>query len=81
MQIGRQRDAGGLEDAADLAGDGGAGRNALAVLLDGCFLQAVEIAQQIGPFDNQAVVVAQIGQPFCSIKARKEQKTWPADGG
>jgi hypothetical protein len=33
--VGRQRDAGGLEDAADLAGDWGAGGDALAVLLDG----------------------------------------------
>ena len=29
MQIGRQGDAGGLQDAADLAGDGGAGDDAL----------------------------------------------------
>ena len=55
MQIGRQGDAGGLEDAADLAGDGGAGGDALAVLLDGGFLEAVEIAQQVGPFDDEAV--------------------------
>ena len=77
MQIGRQGDAGGLEDAADLAGDGGAGRNALAVLLDGRFLQPVEIAQQIGPFDNQAVAVAQIGQLLLQHQGEKRADTWP----
>ncbi|HWX37322.1 MAG TPA: hypothetical protein VNZ53_59150, partial [Steroidobacteraceae bacterium] len=45
MQIRRQSDASGLEDAADLAGDGGASGNALAVLLNRGFLEAVEIAQ------------------------------------
>src|SRR6516165_3835322 len=45
VQIRRQGDASGLEDAADLAGDGGAGGNALAVLRDGCLLETVEIAQ------------------------------------
>ena len=43
MQIGRQGDAGGLEDPADLAGDRGAGGDAL---LDGRLLEAVEVAQQ-----------------------------------
>lgn len=61
-QIGRQGDAGGLKDAADLAGDGSAGGDALAVFLDGGLLQAVEIAQQVGPFDDEAVALAQIGQ-------------------
>ena len=55
MQIRRQGDATGLEDAADLAGDGGAGGDALAVFLDGCFLEAVKIAQQVGPFNDEAV--------------------------
>ena len=44
VQIGRQGDAGGLEDAADLAGDGSAGGDGLAVLLDRRLLQAVEVA-------------------------------------
>jgi transposase len=39
-----QGDAGGLKDAADLAGDGGAGGDALAVLLDRGLLQAVEMS-------------------------------------
>ena len=42
--VGRQRDAGGLEDAADLAGDRGAGGDALAILLDGSLLEAIEMA-------------------------------------
>jgi hypothetical protein len=52
MQIRRQGDAGGLEDAADLAGHGSAGGDGFAVLLDGRLLQAVEVVQQVGPFDN-----------------------------
>ena len=47
MQIRRQGDASGLEEAADLTGDGGAGGDALAVFLNRRFLEAVEIAQQI----------------------------------
>jgi hypothetical protein len=48
VQIGRQGDAGGLEDTAYLAGDGGAGGDALNVLLERGLLEAVEIGQQIG---------------------------------
>ena len=36
-----------------------------------------EIAQQVGPFDGEAVALAQVGQLFCSIRARNEQNTWP----
>ena len=60
-----------------LAGDGGAGGYALAVLRNGCLLETVEIAQQVGPFDGEAVALAQVGQLFCSIRARNEQNTWP----
>ena len=73
--VGWQRDADSLEDAADLAGDGGAGSDALAVLVDGGLLQAVEIAQQVGPFDGEAR--QRSASSFCSISARNEQKTWP----
>jgi hypothetical protein len=52
--LGGKGDASGLEDAADLAGDGGAGGDALAVFLDRGFLEAVEIAQQVSPFDNRS---------------------------
>jgi len=62
--VGRQRDAGGLEDAADLAGDGGAGGDALSVLVDGRLLQAVEIAEQVGPFDGDAGGAAAVRQVF-----------------
>ena len=75
MQIGRQGDAGGLEDATDLAGDGGAGSDALAVLLDGRFLETVEIAQQVGPFDNETVAVAQIGQFLSAASGRGTSRT------
>jgi hypothetical protein len=49
-----------LEHAADLARDGGAGGDALAVLLDGRLLETVEIAQQVGPFNDEIVALAQI---------------------
>ena len=71
MQIGRQGDAGGLEDAADLAGDSGAGGDTLAVLLDGRLLEAVEVAEEVGPFDNQAVALAQVGQLL--LKHQREE--------
>ncbi len=44
--VGREGDAGGLEDPADLTGNHGTGSDALAVLFDGGLLEAVEIAQQ-----------------------------------
>jgi hypothetical protein len=75
VPIGRQGDAGGLEDAADLAGDGGAGGDALAVFLDHGLLEAVEIAQQVGPFDDEAVAVAQIGQLF--LQHQGEERAEP----
>ncbi len=50
--VGREGGAGGLEDPADLTGNHGTGRDALAVLFDGGLLEAVEIAQQIAPFDG-----------------------------
>ena len=80
MEIGRQRDAGGLEDAADLAGDGGAGGNALAVLLDGCLLQAIEIAQQIGPFNDEAAALAQVGQLLLQHQREERAEHMAADG-
>lgn len=81
MQIGRQGDAGGLEDATDLAGDGGAGSDALAVLLEGRFLETVEIAQQVGPFDNETVAVAQIGQFLLQHQGEERAEHVAANGG
>lgn len=71
--MGRQHEPDGLENAADLSGDGGTGGDALTVLLDGRLRQAVAIAQQVGPFDNEFVAASS----FCSIRARNEQNTWP----
>ena len=45
-------DAGGLEDAADLAGDRGAGGDALPSFSMGRLLEAVEVAQQVAPSDK-----------------------------
>ena len=81
MQIGRQGDAGGLEDAADLAGHGGAGGNALAVLLNGGFLETIEIAQQVGPFDDEAVALAEIGQFLLQHQGEERAKHMATNGG
>ena len=81
VQIGRQGDAGGLEDAADLPGDGGAGGDALAVLVDGGLLETVEIAQQVGPFDDEAVAVAQIGQFLLQHQGEERAKHMATNGG
>ena len=50
--VGRQRDGVGLEDATDLTGDGGSDGDPLTVLVDGRLLQAIEIAEEVGPFDG-----------------------------
>ena len=52
MQIGRQGDAGGLEDAADLAGDGGAGGDALPSFSIVSFWRRSRVAQQVAPSDK-----------------------------
>lgn len=81
MQIGPQGDSGSLEDAADLAGDGSAGDDALAVLLDGRLLPAVEVAEQLGPF---AIIRPWLWHRpaicFRSIRPRKEQNIRPRSG-
>ena len=51
--------------------------DALAVFLNRGFLEAVQIAQQVGPFNNEAVALTKVGRSFCSIRARNEQNTWP----
>jgi hypothetical protein len=81
VQIRRQGDASGLEDAADLAGDGGAGGNALAVLRNGCLLETVEIAQQVGSFDGEAVARAQVGQLLLQHQGEERAEHMAADGG
>jgi hypothetical protein len=48
--------------AADLAGNRGARGDPLAVLVDGRLLQAVEIAQQVGPLDGDAGGAAAVGE-------------------
>ena len=60
--VGRKRDAGGLEDPPHLSLDVRARGDALAVLLDRRLLQAVEIADQIVPFDADLVGSAEVGQ-------------------
>jgi hypothetical protein len=81
VQIGRQGDAGGLEDAANLAGDSGAGGDALAVFFDRGVLETVEIAQQVGPFDDEAVALAQIGQLLLQRQGEERAEHMAADGG
>ena len=79
--VGREGDTGSLEDAADLTGDGGAGGDALAVLLDGGLLETVEIAQQIGPFDGDTGGSAPIGQLLVEHQGQEGAEDVAADGG
>ena len=78
--VGRERDAGALEGRAALAGDVGGGGDGLVVLLDGGLLQAVEIVDQVVPFDDDAsgaAAVRRFAGSFWRTRARKEQMTWP----
>jgi hypothetical protein len=61
-QVLRERYASGLEHRSDLSGDVGAGRDPLAVLFNGRLLQAVQIAQQVRPFQRQTLLCAEIGE-------------------
>ena len=73
----RQGDAGRLKNPPDLAFDVGASGDPLAVLLDGSLLQPVEVADQVGPLDDDALGAAQAVQLLLQHQGRKEQKTWP----
>ena len=53
-----ERDAGGLEDAADHSGCRRPHGNGLAVLLDGRLLQAIEIIEERLPFGFEALFLA-----------------------
>ncbi len=75
--VGRERDGDSLENLPDLAGNVGAGGDALAVLFDGGLLQAVEIADQVTPFDDDAGSAATVRQFLLEHQGEKEQKTWP----
>ena len=66
------------KNATDLAGDGSAGVDALA-LLDGRLLQGVGIAQQVGPFDDEVWLAPRSTNSFCSIRARKPHRSIQAD--
>jgi hypothetical protein len=81
VQVRRQGDASGLEDAADLAGDGGTGGDALAVLLNRGFLEAVEIAQQIGPFNDEAAALAQVRELLLQHQGEERAEHMAADRG
>ena len=56
--VGRERDACGLEDVANLACYVRAGGDHLAVLFDRGLLEAVEIVEQRLPFGLEALVLA-----------------------
>ena len=60
--VGRKCDARGLEDPPHLSLDVRARGDALAILLDRRLLEAVEIADQIIPFDADLVGSAEVGQ-------------------
>jgi len=52
VPTGRQGDAGGLEDAADLAGDGGAGGDALPSFSMVASWRRSRVAQRVTPSDK-----------------------------
>ncbi|MER9121406.1 hypothetical protein NKH93_33575 [Mesorhizobium sp. M0954] len=71
----RQGDASGLEDGPDLAFHVGSGGDAPAILLHHGLLQPVQVAQQIAPFDAEAVGGAKIRQFLLQQQAQDEQNT------
>ncbi len=79
--VGREGDAGGLKDPADLTGNPGTGSDALAVLFDGGLLEAVEIAQQIAPFDGDIGGPALIGQLLLEHQGQEGAEDVATDGG
>jgi hypothetical protein len=77
--VGRQRDAQGLEQLAGTTGDGGAQDEALAVRRDLDLLETIEVAPDLVPLRLEASGGAAIGElllDFLSPRARKEQNTW-----
>ena len=77
----RQGDASGLEDLPDLALNMGSGSDALAVVLDGGLLQAVEVADQVVPFDIDAGGAAAVGQLLLEDEGEEGAEDMSADGG
>ena len=77
--VGRQGDAGGLGDLADLALDMGSGGDALAVFLDGGLLQAVEIADQVVPVDDDAGGAAAVGEFLLEDEGEEGTEDMAAD--
>ena len=67
-----QSDACSLEDGSDLAFDGSADGDRLAILFDGGLLEAVEIPQQRLPFGGQAFGPAEPAQ-FLAEDEREER--------
>jgi hypothetical protein len=59
----------------------GAGGDAVAVFLNRGFLEAVEIAQQVGPFNGEAVALAQVGQLLLQHQGEERAEHMAADGG
>ena len=55
--------------------------DALAVFLNRGFLEAVQIAQQVGPFNDEAVALAQIGQLLLQHQGEERAEHMAADGG
>ena len=72
VPVRRQGDADGLEDTSDLSLDVGARGDALAVLLDGGLLQAVEIADRIIPLDRDVGGPGDLPRPHRPIYRRRQ---------
>ena len=77
--VGWKRDSVGAEDLADLTLDMGSRGDALSVLLDCGLLQAVEIADQIVPFDADLVGLAALGEFFLYHQGEERAEDMAAD--
>jgi hypothetical protein len=77
VEIGWQSDASGLEDDADLAGDGGAGDVALAVLLDGRHCRRSRSRSKSPHSMTRSWRWHRSTNSFCFIRAINKQNTCP----
>jgi hypothetical protein len=76
-----QRDAGSLDDVADLSGSVGACGDDFAVLFDGGLLEAVEIVEEWLPLRLDVPGLAQAGQLLGECQPKEGAEDVAADGG
>jgi hypothetical protein len=80
LEVGRQGDANCLEQLAGGACGRGTQQEALAILLEGDFLQPVEIAQDVVPLGGDVVAAQPIFEFFSEQQGEKGAEHMAADG-